>query len=749
MRCEKYKKDKLSFMKKEIIIIFVILLVLCAGTWLFVRQVNSQLWEQSIRTMTESIHQGVNALNMQLEMDFGELKAVGQNIAKADCDELVEMMNLYHSVRKDVNIYLNGNQMLDENRKSDQVLIDFLEQTDREQGILDAHSSSVTGENVFHIFHRIVLADDTPAYLVREYRAKEIAAQFTPSFYGHSGFSYLVNTSGEIMVRSRHRNSNKTIQNLFDIIPAKENEAQVIQQFRDSIKELKSGWAKFYDHGTGVVFCYEPVWSDSGWMLVSIVAEAKILAQTNSILWKTFFFAGGQIILILAVFVVFYTGKMRENAIHTEELEQALQAADSANNAKGIFLMNMSHDIRTPLNAILGLTLVAQKQTGSRAQIEECLDKIHASGRYLLNLVNDVMDMSQIENGKMILKEEPVYLKEIFIDVAQLMRYRVQEAGLSMEVAPVHLEQEIVLADPMRMRQIMVNIIDNAIKYTPAGGRISLRLEQTKEAKEGNAVYHFCCRDTGIGMDREFLQKVFQPFERSRNTTASGIAGTGVGLAITKGLLELMGGSILAESEPENGSVFTAVFPLQAAEQTLEQVKQMESVQTPTEEVDTFDIKSSEIQDTKDIQMQETDQISAEDAESLGYADKRVLIVEDVELNMEIAEAMIGMTGVQIEKAYNGQEAVQMIREKPIGYFDLIFMDIQMPVMDGYEATRRIRAMRREDGEQIPIYALSANALAEDIENALQAGMNGHIAKPIDMAPIEKVLRQHLSESQK
>ena len=210
-----------------------------------------------------------------------------------------------------------------------------------------------------------------------------------------------------------------------------------------------------------------------------------------------------------------------------------------------------------------------------------------------------------------------------------------------------------------------------------------------------------------------------------------------------------MGGSILAESEPENGSVFTAVFPLQAAEQTLEQVKQMESVQTPTEEVDTFDIKSSEIQDTKDIQMQETDQISAEDAESLGYADKRVLIVEDVELNMEIAEAMIGMTGVQIEKAYNGQEAVQMVREKPIGYFDLIFMDIQMPVMDGYEATRRIRAMRREDGEQIPIYALSANALAEDIENALQAGMNGHIAKPIDRATIEKVLRQHLSESQK
>lgn len=743
-------KKKIVFMKKEMLIIFGIVLVLCAGAWLFVRQVSGQLWTQSISTMTESIHQGVNALNMQLEMDFAELEAVGEAIAQADRDELVEVMNLYRTVRKDVCVYLYGNQMLDESRKPDLAVIGYLEQTDRKQGILDAHNSSVTGENVFHIFYRLLLADDTPAYLV--------------------------NRDGEIMVRSRHRNSNKTIQNLFDLIPAQENDVQIIQQFRDSILELKSGWARFYDNGAGVVFCYEPVWSDSGWMLVSIVAEASILEQTNSILAKTFIFAGGQIVLILAVFLVFYTGKMRENAIHTEELEQALQAADRANNAKGTFLMNMSHDIRTPLNAILGLTAVAQKQTGSRTHTEDYLKKINASGRYLLNLVNDVMDMSQIENGKMILREEPVNIADIFEDVVHLMSYRVQDAGLSMEASPVCLQQRAVLADPMRMRQIMINIIDNAIKYTPSGGSILLRLEQTADVREGYVVYHFCCSDTGIGMDSDFLQKVFQPFERSRNTTTSGIAGTGVGLTITKGLLELMGGSILAESEPGNGSVFTAVFPLQAVKEPLEHAEDAAVVirQKETEVTDAFDAaKQSEsesmgekepeqpaeelesmvkqeqghtAEETEGMAAQELSQTSEESESSgTGYESKRVLIVEDVELNMEIAEAMIGMTGVQIEKAFNGQEAVQLVLQKPQGYFDFIFMDIQMPVMDGYEATRRIRAMDRKDTADVPIYALSANALAEDIENSLQAGMNGHLAKPIDMESIEKVLQRYFS----
>ncbi|MDE6889438.1 MAG: response regulator [Eubacterium sp.] len=818
-------ENKTGFLKREIALVMMIAFVLSTGTWIYVKQVSSQLWSQSISTMTESIRQGVNALNMQLEMDFDELVATGKNISQADESELADIIRLYHEVRMDINIYLEGERLLDQNRKPDQVVVEMLEQTDKELGILDAHNSSVTGENVFNIFCRFALSNGTAACLVKEYRAKEIAAQFTPSFYGHSGFSYLVNRDGAIMVRSRHRNSNKTIQNLFDLIPKEENDEQVIQQLRESILGLKSGWARFYDQGVGLVFCYEPIWSDSGWMLVSIVAEENILAQTNSILVKTLCLAIVQIGLILVLFFIFYTGKMRENTRHTYELEQALQVADRANNVKGAFLMNMSHDIRTPLNAIIGMTAIAQKRIDSRERTKDCLKKINMSGRYLLNLVNDVMDMSQLDNGKMILNEETVQIDEIFSDVVSLMDHRVQEAGLTMEALPPKLNQQTVLADPMRMRQIMVNIIDNAIKYTPSGGRILLRLEQTRDVKEGCAVYHFSCSDTGIGMDSDFLEKVFQPFERSRNTTASGIAGTGVGLAITKGLLELMGGSILAESEPGEGSVFTAVFPLQAVEEDAEQavsgeqpevsqqsadgvqpetnVQQSVTVQTAiqrqiandeqlgmtaqgtsvvppvmdasqsstkrpiegqlgvdgvrlAEECKCQDSLAAEVVQPEGEQDWQTQQANdgeqsepanenavQEDAQGGDYTSKRVLLVEDVELNMEIAEAMIGMTGVQIEKAYDGLEAVQLVEEKPSGYFDLIFMDIQMPVMDGYEATRRIRAMQREDAAHIPIFALSANALAEDVENSRKAGMNGHIAKPIDMEPIEKVMRQY------
>ena len=285
-----------------------------------------------------------------------------------------------------------------------------------------------------------------------------------------------------------------------------------------------------------------------------------------------------------------------------------------------------------------------------------------------------------------------------------------------MEAAPVHLENEMVSADALRIRQIFINIINNAIKYTQTGGHVYLELSQISGIENGHAVYCFSCTDTGIGIEKDFLEKIFQSFVRQQNTTVSGIAGIGVGLAITKGLLDLMGGSITIDSEPGKGSVFTVSLPLKICESAQQDV-------------------AAESEAAQGVQSEEEDD----------YADKRILIVEDVELNMEIAEAMLSTTGVQIEKAYNGQEAVQMVREKPCGYYDLIFMDIQMPVMDGYEATRQIRGMDRQDAGKIPIFALSANALAQDVENSKNAGMNGHIAKPIDMGLIENVMRQYLS----
>lgn len=760
--------------KKKMMIITAFLLVsLGAGTWLFVNGVSRELWMNSVRTITETTHQGGTALKMQLEADFTELEMISRSIAEENSDTFADTLARYRVVEPDVTVYFPDMESRHSDVKYDETVSRFLKEITQKNGIVDSHISSLTGENVFDIFSGITFADGTDAYLVKEYQAKEIADQFTLSFYNYTGFSYLINKEGNILVRPEHRNSNKTVSNLFDMIPESENHKQMLDVFRESIYELKSGWAKFIYEGEGQVFCYEPLWIDSGWLLVSVVPETVIIEQANSILKKTMIFSGAAAGIILLIVIVFYRGKMRENEEHTKELQEALALADRANEAKGNFLMNMSHDIRTPLNAIIGMTVIAQEHVDDGKRIKDSLKKIKTSGLYLLSLVSDVLDMSQLESGKMMLKEESFCLSQLYEEVTRLMEHQAQEAGVSMELTPLQLRDDMVVGDPIRIRQVLVNIINNAVRYTPAGGRVSLELVQSEAAGKGMGTYIFRCTDTGIGMEKEFMEKMFQPFERYRNTTASKIAGAGVGLTITKSLLDLMGGSISAESEPGKGSVFTVKFYLpirteasesqkseehvslvgleqavvMAAERTVPSgaeestvsvtehnaVPGMENPESPAAE-------RTELQDTGNAEPPVTEPAAEK---PMDFSDIRVLLVEDNELNMEIAEEMIGILEAQVEKAYDGQEAVQMFADRPCGYYNMIFMDIQMPVMDGYEATTRIREMDREDAGTVPIFAVSANAFAEDVKNALKSGMNGHIAKPIDLDVIEKVLKEY------
>ncbi len=721
-------------MKKKndihIMVIIVLLILLAACGWLFAHGVRRELRMNSIEIIKENTRQGANTVNIQIAKDFAELGRIKKVLAEAGVDGLKETAGLCAMMEPDVIVYLPAGQNPNKDigrlnnaagnfqraAQLDETICSFLDETEKERGIADSHVNSMTGENVFYIFERTVLADIGTGYLVKEYRAKEFSEQFTLTFYDNTGFSYLVNQTGKIMVRSHHKNSENTISNLYEMISEDENGSDQIKLLKENISENRSGWAEFTDQGDGLIFCYEPLWADAGWLLVSVVPEYMIAGQEKSILKKIMVFAGMVVIIVLLIAAAFYGIKMRESRAHTIELCAALDKADEANKVRGQFLMNMSHDIRTPLNAIIGMTVIARDSTDDQAKMQECLEKINKSGKHLLSLVNDVLDMAQINDGRIILKEDNMNFACLYEEVIDLMETVSKEAGIVMEAAPVHLENEMVSADALRIRQIFINIINNAIKYTQTGGHVYLELSQISKIENGHAVYCFSCTDTGIGIEKDFLEKIFQSFVRQQNTTVSGIAGIGVGLAITKGLLDLMGGSITIDSEPGKGSVFTVSLPLKICESAQQDV-------------------AAESEAAQGVQSEEEDD----------YADKRILIVEDVELNMEIAEAMLSTTGVQIEKAYNGQEAVQMVREKPCGYYDLIFMDIQMPVMDGYEATRQIRGMDRQDAGKIPIFALSANALAQDVENSKNAGMNGHIAKPIDMGPIENVMRQYLS----
>lgn len=695
--------------KKRILFAIALLtiLIFIAGAWHFVSGVNHKLWMNSIRTITESTHQGANALRIQLETDFKSLDSVWKNVSNSKSPESIP--DLYKEVLPDVTLYLCGRKNCAKN--ADQAVFSYLKEHSPHKGILDSHINSVTGENVFNIFIRGILLDGTPAYLVKEYRTKTIADQFTLSFYDNTGFSYLVNRNGDIMVRPLHKNSNKTVSNMFDMISETENDGQMKALFQDSLFRHKTGWAKFTYDNTGMVFCYEPLQAGSNWLLVSIVPEGIIMEQAVSIVRKTLFFSGIAAATILVVVLVFYGMKMHENKLHTNALAAALNAADQANQAKSNFLMDMSHDIRTPLNAIMGMTKLARENLLDQKQLTNCLSKIHAASAYLFSLISDLLDMSQIEHGKVILKEDAVRLESLFQETADIMKDNAKEGDVTLTVLPVRLKNEVVTGDLLRIRQILLNIIKNAVKYTPPGGTVSLELTQESDTPDGYGTYRFRCADTGIGMDEEFLQRLFLPFERARNTTASKIFGTGVGLAITKSLLDMMNGKISVESEPGKGSVFTVEFYFRYQEH---------------DGLTALELSEPDKEQTKDE----------------GYADKRILLVEDNEINMEILEAMLEMTGVQTEKATDGQEAVKMVHDHPDGYYDLIFMDIQMPVMDGYEATRQIRRMDKSCASSLPIFAVSANALASDIQNSMEAGMNGHIAKPVDFDLIEKVLKQ-------
>ena len=376
-------------------------------------------------------------------------------------------------------------------------------------------------------------------------------------------------------------------------------------------------------------------------------------------------------------------------------LEIAVQQEAAANRAKRDFLFNMSHDIRTPMNAIIGYTTLAETNLTQPVKVADYLRKISTASQHLLSLINDVLDMSRIESGRVVLEQKPVHLPTLVQDVQDIIQSNVTAKGLSFAVDLAGVRDEDVVADPLRLQRILLNILSNAVKFTPSGGSITLRVVEKSGADEPVRYgdYEFYVRDTGIGMSAEYQKHIFEQFSREETSTVSKTEGTGLGMPITKRLVEMMDGSIDLLSVQGQGTEFTVHLrlPLCGAP------KQETPVADPA------------------------------------FAGMRLLVVEDNELNMEITTTVLEEAGFVVDQAVNGQAALEKIATAAPGQYALVLMDIQMPVMDGYEATRRIRALPDPAKAQIPIVAMTANAFAEDRENALAAGMNEHIAKPFDI----------------
>ena len=513
-------------------------------------------------------------------------------------------------------------------------------------------------------------------------------------------------------------------------------------------------------------------------------------------------------------------------------LENALMQANRANKAKSIFLSNMSHDIRTPMNAIVGFTTLAITHIDYKDQVEEYLKKIMSSGNHLLSLINDVLDMSRIESGKMHLDEKLCRLPDILHGLRNILQADIHAKQLDLYIDAVDVLNEEILCDKLRLNQVLLNLLSNAVKYTGAGGIISMRVTEKTGAPKGFAHYEFSIKDTGIGMSEEFVSHIFEPFEREKSSTISGIQGTGLGMAITKNIVDMMNGKIEVKSEQGAGTEVNVSFTFRLntgtkepqdipklkncralvvdddfntcdsvtymlgqigmrAEWTLSGKEALLRTRQAVSRNDIYTVyvidwmlpDMNGIEVTRRIRKEMGEEVpiilltaydwqdieeEAKEAGITAFCSKplflselrsclhsivdieevevererenaakrhtgRILLAEDNELNQEIAAAILGDAGFTTEIAGNGQIAVEMLKKSEPGYYKLILMDVRMPVMDGYEATKTIRKLENHQLASIPILAMTANAFEEDKQEALQSGMNGHLAKPIDV----------------
>jgi signal transduction histidine kinase/ABC-type amino acid transport substrate-binding protein/BarA-like signal transduction histidine kinase len=422
-----------------------------------------------------------------------------------------------------------------------------------------------------------------------------------------------------------------------------------------------------------------------------------------------------------------------ENELHQKKLiEDALQQAEQANRAKTTFLSNMSHDIRTPMNAIIGFSTLAKNHIDQRERVEDYLNKISAASNHLLSLINDVLDMSRIESGRMNLEETQCNLVEMMNNLSSVTIFDRKEKALNFSMDTTGVADAVVYCDRLRLNQVLLNLLGNAIKFTERGGSIWLKVTEQPGSVKALGRYEFCVKDTGIGMSEDFIAHVFEPFERERTSTVSGIQGTGLGMSITKNIVEMMGGTISVTSRKGEGSEFIVVLPLKKAE------RQEAQLGTPCEPKEAGGALI-----TEGTPMQGTEAA----AERTHIQGQRVLLVEDNALNREIAADILDEAGLIVEEAGDGQAAVELLLQKGAGYYRLVLMDIQMPVMDGYTATRTIRGFENPALANIPVIAMTANAFEEDQKKAMEAGMNAHIAKPVDVEKLLDTLERILKDN--
>lgn len=653
-------------------------------------------------------------------------------------------------------------------------------------------------------------------------------------------YSHVINKNGEFVIRNAdafRENYFERIRERYDEFDGKSTESYVTELQTAMAADKTYSTRISVDNERRHIYC-APLSENSTWYLISVMPDGafgEAMSELDSVRFTIMLGSSGVILIVMLVILILY---YRLSQRQMKALAAARQEADSANMAKSEFLSSMSHDIRTPMNAIIGMAEIARKNIGNPERVEDCLHKVQLSSKHLLGLINDVLDMSKIESGKMTLSVNPVLLRELMDDIVSIIQPQVKAKEQLFDIFIRNIISEEVWCDSVRMNQVLLNLLSNAVKFTPEGGRIDVHVyQEPSERGEDFVRTHFKVEDTGIGMSSEFQGKIWDTFSREETEQVRQITGTGLGMAITKKIVDMMEGTIELQSEQGVGTSFHIVVDLKKASMGEQDMKlpawnvlvvddneqlcistaanleelgahadwvldgrkavqmieehhnnkedyqfvlidwkmpNMDGIQTIREirravgrEIPLFLISAYDWSDIEnDIQATEVEgfiskplfkstlytrlsQYAERDMGETGQEEKRqpdftgkqILVAEDMDINWEVANELLSELGLELERAVNGKECVEKFKKSPVGYYDAIFMDIRMPVMNGYEATEAIRALDRPDRD-LPILAMTADAFSDDAKQCLERGMDAHIPKPIDVRECIHVLEK-------
>ena len=693
------------------------------------------------------------------------------------------------------------------------------------------YTNPINGEQSLAFCNRITVRDaetgaKKPAYLLRIVPTSDLAEKwvFPQEEYENEEFS-MIDAESNYIIRGRSfKNSS-----FFEFYKSYNQPGVTAQQ--QLFAEILSGTGSFImldSKGRERIVAHTPITSTRGWVLLSAAPVSDLKA--NTVDWLLIGVVSAGLLLLLVMDVLYMLS-------FNKKLRVMAREAEAASRAKTDFLSTMSHDIRTPMNAIIGLTTIAEKNLGDRDAVKENLRKIGLASNHLLTLINDILDISKVESGKLNLSPLTFSIVETVENLVNLSQPMIKEKNIDFSFRINRMEKEYLYADQLRLNQIYINILSNAIKYTEPGGSVSVDLREEESEKEGCIRLVYRVSDTGIGMSPEFMEKMYQPFSRQTDSRVNSIQGTGLGLAITRQMVELMNGNIECQSEVGKGTTFTITLDIPVAERQLEEMR-FDAVtaliadddpillETAVDTLESMGITAEQASSGRealemacrrhetgkdydvvilDWKMPDLDGIAAirqiraridtripilltsaydcsdieEEAKNAGadgfigkplfrsrlyekinellgkeakavelednYSDlagTHILVAEDNDINWEIISAMLDMFGITCERAENGRICVDKMAEAGEGSYDLIFMDIQMPEMNGLDATRSIRRLENKWAASIPIIAMTADAFSENVAECLSAGMNGHIAKPVDMKLVIKEIRR-------